>query len=321
MKNDVKKFIKFAIFIICGIFVLSLIAYFTNNKKTIDENESKYVKVDEIGQGFIYYKNELYYKNKYLCLIDSSEAGEEIGKNQKQLTKQQMSNNKFLYDGEEIVAYGVYVDTPVYSCKSNNDILLVENKDYMWNGYYIYVKGVTYSESSKRTSLQYYIDNPDEIESVKMISYGRNEIPIDLKISDFSKDENNSYSFATNDIQDGYMQYYLFIEDDGICSYFVGDGHILSDYIIIRSYDEGVETQYVCKYDKLNETLYDMYANFFGIEESNALDDSNINEIIDDISDNTQSEKIEESSSLPDEFEIEDVDITSKTQSDLKPLE
>ena len=135
--------------------------------------------------------------------------------------------------------------------------------EYALFGYYVYVKDKTVSDMAERNSIEHYEDWP-----LKVISYGLKEIPMDIKLSDFSQTEEALTMFPSTSLDDGAITYYVLIEDDGLYSTFEGLGNVLSDYIALTSMENEKQAYFIHKYEGLSKVLIDMYGDFFGFKEA-----------------------------------------------------
>lgn len=257
-KEAEKKFLVMA----CAtlIFFITMISIIIGTNKKEEPGNSEIVDSREVGYGFIYYDGDFYYKHNNLAIIDKSLVGDKVGTTSIHLKHPLIDDTKF-EDTGETAGFALYEGTDFYSYNDRDDVLLVES-EYALFGYYVYVKDKTVSDMAERNSIEHYKDWP-----LKVISYGLKEIPMDIKLSDFSQTEEALTMFPSTSLDDGAITYYVLIEDDGLYSTFEGLGNVLSDYIALTSMENGKQAYFIHKYEGLSKVLIDMYGDFFGFKE------------------------------------------------------
>lgn len=279
-KTAFRRFLLLAVFSLI-FFITTIVIIITSNKET-NSNNLELVDAREVGYGFIYYDGNFYYKHNNIAIIDKSFVGEKIGTTDIHLKYPLIDNTKF-EDTKETVGFALYEGTEFYSYNERDDILLVKS-EYALFGYYVYIKDKTVSDIVYRNSVEHYKNN-----QCKVISYGLQEIPLDIKLSDFSRTDEALTMFPSTSIDDGAVTYYVLIEDDGLYSVFEGLGNVLSDYIALTSIEEGSQTYFTHKYNGLSDSLINMYGEFFGFEEvDNEIENEHekpINEVFPEIDD------------------------------------
>ena len=264
--KNIKDFIRLVVVVTIG-FLLVLIFLLASHKKEADIN-SNLIEISDIGNGFLYYDGNIYYKNKTICIKDSSDVGNEIGENICQLKYDDIKNNCFEYNDDGIYIYGETVGTKVFELINNKNILLVPS-EYNINGYYLYEKN-----NINEYEFNYFLKNiPD---NVKLLGYFSKDIPIELDISEF-KIADNDYSLSS--FSDGFMGFYLLLEKNNVYYKFECSGNIYSNIIIL----EDNSIQYVYKNTELSSLLLEMYSDFFETTEN-----STTSETIDDETENSE---------------------------------
>ena len=245
--NNLKSFIH--VIVISTILIATIFLITLNvNKKDNIEITKQTVSFKEIGDDFIYYNGYIYYKNKNLSIINESDIGEQIGVVKYHLMYQDIKDNSFeCYDDKSIYGYALNEGTPVYKHSQRTDVLLVHT-EYNYHEYYIYTKEKTVSDYP---NFNYYKNNKTDVH-LKLISIGDIEIPIEIDLSKIQEDEDNLYM---NPYMEGFIPFYLLIEDNGIYQKYEGKGNIFLN-VIIFNIDE---KQYIYSDDNLSIILKNLY--------------------------------------------------------------
>jgi hypothetical protein len=281
-KQDVKKFISIVV-AVSIIFVLFI--FLISPKEKEEEVDESLVTIKEIGEGFLYYDGDVYYKQKLTAIKDESYVGEEIGINAYDLKYDNISDNSFSCDKDKIYIYATDADTPVYAMKGNENILLVPNKSN-YNGYYLYFKDETVSESTKRNFSNYLKENPDA--ECEVVSYKKTDIPLGFQLKSFSKAET---AYANSSYISGYMAYYILVDAGDYYSMFKGNGNMFSNVILLTSEENGIDVQYVYENEGLSSVLIELFSDYFG------YDKEEIDEFLDKTSEEAVEVEVEEETS------------------------
>lgn len=272
MKN-MSSFIKLVILVSACFAVLIFIL--SRPEKKVEESDENMVSIADIGDGFLYYDGDVYYKNKSICIKDSSEVGEKVGENTYHLMYDDIVDNSFKYkDG--IYIYAEEVGTEVFKFKGRDDILLVPT-EYNLNGYYLYEKEI------HNYDFEYFLEN--DYDSKTLIGYFLNEIPISFELSDFKKSDNEYSNSSSNN---GFMGYYLLIYKNDVCYKFECSGNVFSNIILLDTDN----AQYVLEKEGLSDILINMYSDFFEIDSEDLI--SKESEVIEEESTQAPIEDIRE---------------------------
>lgn len=249
-KKELKNLIILCVFIFITFMIIILLTS-PNNNKIEEEINYELIPVEEDGY-FIYYENNLYYRNKQLIIMDKNEVGDFIGNNDYYVKYPDLENGCLKYNNDNKI-YGYAIDTTekIYKHKTNNNVLLLKTeKNY--NGYYVYVKNTMPEEHD----IKYFIDKGNL--NVKLISYQSREIPIDFKLSELTLSEELYKNSFTNN---GFVPFYILIEDNGFYEKIEGSGNISIPYIFINTNNE----QYYYENKELPEILTNMYSKYLGL--------------------------------------------------------
>lgn len=250
-KKDIKSFLFLSFFMAIILGVILFIAIYKKNNEQIIETTT--IEIKEIGDDFLYYNGFIYYNNRNLCIINESDVGTEIGTVKYHLMYNDIKDNSFIYyNDNEIYAYALEEGTQIFKHKSNNNIILVPTK-HNYHNYYVYTKEKTISEFH---DFEYYLSNPDKIDSIKFVSYGDTEIPLNLSINDFKE---NIEPFSISSYIDGFMAYYLLIEENGLYTKYESTGNMFMN-IILLNIDN---TQYIYENSELSNMLIEMFSKYF----------------------------------------------------------
>lgn len=299
-KQEILQFIKIVVFTII-VFIIIIIFSIPKNNKIDNTSDLTLIDIQGIESGFLYYDNEIYYRNKNLALISQDDLSEQIGINERKLMYSDVNNNKIaIYNNESLDIYAVAEGTAAYKLKSNDNAIAIPN-DNAFGGYSIYIKDELPS-NSKFNNLKYYKENQDDIYVTKLIGYMSKEVPIEFHLDDFNVDE-NTYSFGT--IENGYMAYYLLVQYNGLYAIIEGKGNILSNTIVLNSYEDGKLVSYSCEYKGLNRNLVLTFSDFFGIELTDEEKDWLENGYIDDNLDYNDNEIPELETNTPPADKVE----------------
>lgn len=154
--------------------------------------------LSEVGNGFLVYNDEIFYKNPDTCLLEKDDVNALIGMTTKKIIYDDIDENKnFKYPKNSFAAYGLNEGTPVFSHKNDKNILLIESK-YQTFGYNIYIKNKAKEEFNINSLLEmsesgkmYYLYDKElnlikkgnlDNETVQHCEFQEPDIPIDRQL-------------------------------------------------------------------------------------------------------------------------------------------